>query len=134
MSRKTEKLKMICIVCPLGCELEVETGREPKQIVRIKGSRCFKGKEYAAREVTDPRRVLMAVAKVRDGHLPVVSVKTDRPIPKQMLREAVKAISKIEIDAPVKAGDIVIENLLGTGARVVATNNVGKAISILTVK
>jgi len=127
MNQETGKLRMICIVCPLGCELEMETGREPKQIVNIKGSRCSKGKEYAAREAADPRRVLMAVVKVRDGNLPVVSVKTDEPIPKQMLLEAVRAISKIEMEAPVKAGDILIDNLLSTGARVVATNNVRKA-------
>ncbi len=127
MNQETGKLRMICIVCPLGCELEMETGREPKQIVNIKGSRCFKGIEYAAREVADPRRVLMAVVKVRDGHLPVVSVKTDEPIPKRMLLDAVKAISRIEMEAPVKAGDIVIGNLMGTGARVVATNNMRKA-------
>jgi len=127
MNVKTVKTKMICIICPLGCELEAEMEKEGKEIISIKGFKCPKGKEYATREITDPRRVLMAVVKVKGGHLPVVSVKTAKPIPKHRLFDAVRVISKIEIKAPIKTGDVIVNNLLGTGIPVIATNNIRKA-------
>jgi len=127
MGGRTDRTRMICIVCPLGCELEAEVDSERGEIIDIKGFRCSKGREYAIREVTDPRRILMTIVKVKGGNLPVVSVKTAEPVPKDMLLDAVKVISRIVVDAPVKAGDIIFDNLLGTGVSVLATNNVHKA-------
>ena len=127
MSGRTDRTRMICIVCPLGCELEVEVDSERGEIIDITGFRCSKGREYAIREVTDPRRVLMTIVKVRGGRLPIVSVKTAEPIPKDMLLGAVRAVSRIVVDAPVKVGDTIVGNLLGSGVPVVATNNVRKS-------
>lgn len=127
MSEDIGKTKMICIVCPLGCELEAEIDSESGEIIDIKGSRCPKGREYAIREITDPRRILMTIVKVRGGRLPVVSVKTAGPIPKGKLLDAAMAVSQIVVDAPVMVGDTVVDNLLGTGVSVIATNNVHKS-------
>lgn len=127
MSGRTERTKMICIVCPLGCELEVELDGESGEVIEIKGSKCSKGKEYAIREATDPRRILMTIVKLRGGHLPVVSVKTAEPIPKDMMLGAVRAISEILVEAPVEVGDIIVRDLLGTGVSVVATNRVRRS-------
>ncbi len=69
----------------------------------------------------------MAIVKVRGGHLPVVSVKTAEPIPKDRLTDAVRAVSRIVLKAPVKVGDTIVKNLLDTGVSVVATNNVHKS-------
>lgn len=129
MDEEVDKISIICIVCPVGCELEVVRDKEQSRIIDIKGLRCPKGKEYACREVTDPRRVLMAVVKVRDGHLPVVSVKTAEPIPKNRLFDAVKRISRIEVEAPIKLGDIIVDDILGTGVPLIATNNVKKRVT-----
>ena len=124
MKTKTEKMEMICIVCPLGCKLEASQDEDGR--IQVKGFRCPKGNEYAKREISDPRRILMMVVRVRGGHLPVVSVKTAEPIPKNVLRDAVAAVSEIEISAPVKAGDPIVDDLLDTGVPVVATNNIRK--------
>jgi CxxC motif-containing protein len=106
--------------------MEANILKEKNEVLEIKGFRCPKGRDYAEREIVDPRRTLMTVIKVRNGHLPVVSVKTSKPIPKNRLFDAVKAVSKIEVEAPVKIGDIIIDDLLGTGVSVIATNNVKK--------
>lgn len=127
MSGRTERVRMICIVCPLGCELEVEVDGESGEVIEIKGSRCSEGREYGIREVTDPRRILMTVVKVSGGHLPVVSVKTAEPIPKDMMLGAVRAISRTVVEAPVEVGDIIVRDLLGTGVSVVATNSVRRS-------
>jgi len=126
MNERTQKVKILCIVCPTGCELEAVKKEGTNEIISIEGSRCPKGKEYANREIADPRRVLITVVNVKGGRLPIVSVKTAKPIPKHMLSDAVRAVSRIEVDAPVNAGDIIINNLLGTGIPVIATNNIGK--------
>ena len=124
MDGKASRTRMICIVCPVGCELEVEVNEDRSRIVQIKGFKCPKGEEYAIREVTDPRRILMTVVRVRGGHLPIVSVKTVEPIPRGRLADATREISRMVVDAPVRVGDIVVSDLLDTGVSVVATNNV----------
>ena len=123
---ETIKIKMICIVCPLSCDIKVETKKERKEIVNIKGCKCPKGKEYASREIIDPQRVFTAVVKVKGGHLPVVSVKTVKPIPKHRLFDAIRVISKIEVKAPIKVRDVIVTNLLDTGVPVIATSNIRK--------
>ena len=55
--------------------------------------------------------------------LPVVPVKSDKPVPKDMLFDCMKEINSVCVEAPVKIGQVIIENILGTGANIVATNN-----------
>ncbi|WFO74863.1 DUF1667 domain-containing protein [Desulfurococcaceae archaeon MEX13E-LK6-19] len=111
--------KVLCIVCPRGCEVKVVI--EGGEIKSIEGNACPRGAEYAVTEVRSPKRVLMSVVKCRDGDLPVVSVKTDKPIPKDKLLEVSKYLANIEVKAPVEIGDIIVENVLGLGANIVAT-------------
>ena len=51
-------------------------------------------------------------------------VKTAQPIPKDMIFECTAAIKSAEVHLPVKVGQIIIEDLLGTGAQVTATKTV----------
>ncbi len=122
MGERTIRVK--CIVCPLGCEITV-TLRD-NEILSIEGHSCSRGEKYAREEVLEPKRVLMTVVKVKGGDLPVVSVKSEKPIPKQLIFEAIRELSKVEVDAPVRIGDVIIENLLGLNVRVIATRNVEK--------
>ena len=70
-----------------------------------------------------PMRMVMAVIPVRGSGIPL-SVKTSVPVPKELIREVMKQLANVEIEAPVKLGQIVIQNILGTGADVVATRSV----------
>jgi CxxC motif-containing protein len=54
----------------------------------------------------------------------VTSVKTASDIPKGKIKECVKALSKIEMEAPVRIGDVVLQNVADTGVDIVATKNV----------
>ena len=115
-----EKRNLTCIGCPMGCAIEVEmNGRE---VVSITGNTCKKGAEYAAKEVTDPTRTVTSTVRVKDGSMPVVSVKTAQDIPKGKIFACVGALRDVE--APVKIGDVVLENVAGTGVNVIATANV----------
>ena len=41
-----------------------------------------------------------------------------------MLFDCMKEINKVSLKAPVNFGDVVIENILGTGVDIIATNEV----------
>ena len=107
---------MICIMCPMGCEMTVE---QVGDNIKVTGNTCIRGEKYAVAELTEPVRVLTSVIRTECG---AVSVKTDKPIPKKLLNDAVGIISKVRVDK-LSYGDIVIENILGTGANVVVTRD-----------
>jgi len=74
-----------CVSCPLGCLLRVEL--KDGKIERIEGNRCPRGEAYAREEITDPKRVLATSVKALGGDYPLVSARTDRPIPKRLIPE-----------------------------------------------
>ena len=112
--------ELTCIVCPKGCQMTVEL--EDGQIKEITGFTCPRGKQYAIDECTHPMRTVTSTVRATDGR--VVPVKTDRVIPKEMMFECMKAVNAVRVPADAKLGDVVIENVLGTGANIVTTRNV----------
>ena len=120
--------KLTCIICPLGCELEVKM--EGDKIVEITGFGCPKGRDYAIQEVIAPKRVVMSVIKVNKGDFPTVSVKTDKPVPKELIPVIMKELAKIEVEAPVKIGQVIIGNLANSGANIIATRPSRKVLPV----
>jgi CxxC motif-containing protein len=118
------KKEMICIGCPMGCYLTVDY--DGKTIRSVSGNRCKVGLEYAEKEISNPERTLTTTVKVKNGHLPLVSVRTNKPIPKNKIFDIMDLLAKIEVEAPVKIGDPIVQNILGTGVNVVATKNIIK--------
>lgn len=116
-----KKRKITCIICPLGCEIEVETKNENGEILSITGNRCPKGKDYAKQEITAPKRIVMSVMNVRGSIFPTVSVKTSKPVLKKLIPKIMEELSKIELEAPIAIGDVIIRNVAGTEADIVAT-------------
>ena len=118
-----ENRELTCISCPMGCQMMVCIDNED---IRVTGNTCKRGEIYAKKEVTDPRRVVTSSVRVKNGEFMRVSVKTETDIPKDKIFDCMADIFKAEATAPVKIGDIIIENCAGTGIAVVATRNVGK--------
>ena len=112
--------ELTCIVCPKGCQLKVEL--DGKTVLSVSGQTCKRGEAYANAECTAPMRTLTTTAAVVGGG--VVPVKTDKTIPKELLFACMEEINKARVPADAKVGDIIIENVLGTGANVVTTRNV----------
>ena len=110
---------LTCISCPLGCQITVEM--EGKEILKIEGNTCKRGYEYAKNECTHPVRTLTSTVALEGGG--VLPVKTDKPIPKELLFDAMEVLNHITARANVKLGDIILPNLLGTDANVIATRN-----------
>lgn len=119
-----ETRELICIGCPMGCPLTVEM--ENGEVLSVSGNTCPNGDKYARKEVTDPRRTVTSTVRILGGELAVASVKTQTDIPKNKIFDCMREIDKIEITAPVKIGDIVIEDVAGTGVNVIVTKNVAK--------
>ena len=116
------KKEMICIVCPMGCFLTVDHSQ--RKIESIEGNRCNLGLEYAEKEVFNPERTLTTTVRVKNGHLPLVSVRTSKPIPKKLIFDAMTLLAEIEVEAPVKIGDQIIKNLFDTKTSIIATKNI----------
>ena len=112
-----ETKSFICINCPLGCPLTVTV--ENGEVKSVTG--------YAVKEVTAPARTVTSTVRVLNGERPVVAVRTKTDIPKGKIFDCMKAINAAEITAPVHIGDIVIENVCGTGVNVVASADDKKA-------
>lgn len=115
------KRSIICVSCPRGCPVDVEI--ENGEVISVTGNTCKRGDAYARAEVTHPVRSLTSTVKVDGGIHPVVPVKSAGPVPKEKMFECMGVINSITVKAPVKIGDVVIENILGTGVNIVATNN-----------
>ncbi len=117
-----ETKNLTCINCPLGCALTVEMNGET--ILHVTGNTCKRGEVYARREVTAPVRMVTSTVRVIGGNLPVLSVKTREAIPRERIFACVRELKKISLQAPVHMGDVVLEDVAGTGIDIVATRNV----------
>ncbi len=114
---KTKELT--CIGCPIGCSLTVRL--LGGKVESVTGNECKIGVRYAQTECTNPTRMLTSVVKIRKGDINMLPVKTDKEIPKDKIFEAVKLLKGVVVDGPVKVGDIIIEDILGTGVNFIAT-------------
>jgi CxxC motif-containing protein len=94
------------------------------------GAECAKGREYAERELTDPRRTLTSTVKVRGGCFPLVSARSSAPLPKHMLLPAAALLRGVSLQAPVAAGQVILPDIMGTGTALVATGTVERALGL----
>ena len=114
--------ELICIGCPMGCPIVVKM--EEEKVISVTGNTCPRGDAYARKEVTDPTRIVTTTVRVADGKVPMINVKTEYDIPKDKIFDCIVALRGVTIKAPVQIGDIVLENVAGTGVNIVAAGNV----------
>ena len=103
-----EERNLTCIGCPLGCALKVTIDGEN---VTVTGNTCKRGADYGAKEV-------------KNGTIPMVSVKTAQDIPKEKIMDVMDCINRITVEAPVHIGDVLLSDAAATGVDIVATKNV----------
>ncbi|MCX7779531.1 MAG: DUF1667 domain-containing protein [Negativicutes bacterium] len=113
--------KITCIVCPLGCEGEVRLDQEGN--VTTDGFTCKRGLSYAREELTAPKRMLTTTVRVAGGDrlLPVVS---DRPLPKDKIRECARLLTAVTVEAPVAEGQVICPDILGLGVNIIASREI----------
>ena len=116
---------LTCISCPMGCPITVEMDGD--EVVSVTGNTCKRGDVYARKEVTNPTRIVTSTVRVIGGKADMVSVKTKEDIPKGKIFDCVKALKGVEVEAPVRIGDVVVPDVAGTGVDIVATKNVARS-------
>ena len=113
------KREMTCIICPRGCTLSVEL--ENKKVLSVKGNACKRGADYAVAECTCPTRTLTTTVMTESGE--VVAVKSDKPVPKELLFDCMKEINAMSAPRGTRIGTVLIADILGTGANIIASQN-----------
>jgi len=109
--------EVICIMCPLGCRIEVHV--EGQEVKQVEGERCKKGVKYAQQEVFFPGRILTTTVTTDSLEMPLLPVRSDKAIPKERLIECMRVIAKCVVSGPIQMGETVIRNILETGADII---------------
>lgn len=109
--------ELVCIVCPKGCRLRVDE----ENGYQVTGNSCIRGAEYGKNEILNPTRVLTSTVKMEGGLYRRCPVKTNKAIPKGKLFDVMQALNAVTLTSPVCVGQVVVENVCGTGADVIAT-------------
>jgi CxxC motif-containing protein len=114
---------LVCIVCPVGCRLTIEKDETAEKGYKITGNTCKRGTDYAIEELTHPTRMVPTTVKIEGAFLNRLPVRTDKPIDKKLIFEAMTVINEFTAVAPVKMGDVLIKNIIGTDVNIIATRS-----------
>lgn len=117
--------ELICILCPLGCKMQVCEKEDCPGEISVRGIQCKKGREYASEEYKNPTRTLTTTVVVHNAPLPRLPVRTNKALPKELVYRAMEEINRVEVEAPVKMGDVIISGLLDTDIDVIASRSLG---------
>jgi CxxC motif-containing protein len=114
---------IVCIVCPMGCRLTLVADEQADQGYSVLGNQCKRGINYAIEELSDPKRQLTTTVRITGGALNRLPVRSNHPLPKPLIQDSMAVINQVHVTAPVKMGQVIIENLLGTGVNIIASRD-----------
>lgn len=124
--------KLTCIICPRGCEMEIRTDEDGEgEEYIITGNMCKRGTIYAINELTDPHRSITSTVKTKFPEVPRLPVRTDREIGLQDIFSVMQELDEIVLDHPVHTGEIIIENVMETGANIIATSDLYELLEVM---
>ena len=110
-----------CIVCPMSCRITVTEGADGE--LTITGNTCKRGENHARNEHTHPMRMLTSTVRVRGGSLPRLPVVSSKEVPKALLNQCRKEVAQAVAVAPITCGDVIIHDVCGTGADILASRS-----------
>ena len=111
--------ELICITSPRGCHLTVDEVAK-----KVSGNSCPRGEAYGLQEVLDPKRVITSTVVILGSDLKRLPVRTDKPFSKKPMVDVMKELDKIQVKSPVKCGDIIIKNILGTDVNIISSRDI----------
>jgi CxxC motif-containing protein len=115
------KRHFVCVVCPIGCEIDVV--HQGSKIISMDGNKCEKSREFVNQELLEPMRILTTTVRIQGSKWPVIPVRTDKAIPKRLFPRIMRKLGHIRLQAPVNMLDVVVRDVLHTGANVIATRS-----------
>lgn len=113
--------KLVCIVCPNSCELEIT---QDENGISVRGNKCKRGVQFAADEMTAPKRTISSVVKTAFKSVPVLPVRVSAEIPKDKIFDVMNEINHVTLKKRVKRGEVIIKNVLSLGVDIIATSDV----------
>ena len=126
----TETLQFNCTTCPSECLLTVEVERDADgavvEVRSVTGNSCPRGDKFAHQELICPMRVLTTTIAVSGGDEALLPVRTAEAIPLALHAQAMNLIRGLVINAPIRIGDVVLEDLLGTSIDLVASMDIDR--------
>lgn len=126
-----ETLQFNCTTCPSECLLTVKVERDANgavaQVRSVTGNKCPRGDKFAHQELTCPMRVLTTTVAVSGGDEALLPVRTADAIPLALHAQAMNFIRGVVVEAPIRMGDVVLENLLDTNINLIASMNIDRA-------
>ena len=114
-----EKKHFVCVVCPVGCEIDVV--HDGSEIISMEGNKCEKSEEFVSQELIEPMRILTTTVRIQGSKWPVIPVRTDKAVPKRLFPRIMRQLRRIKLRAPVNMLDVVVRDVLHTGANIIAT-------------
>lgn len=125
-----ETLQFNCTTCPSECLLTVEVERDADgaavEVRSVTGNNCPRGDTFAHQELTCPMRVLTTTVAV-SGDEALLPVRTAEAIPLELHAQAMDLIRGLVVDAPIRMGDVVLDDLLDTGINLIASMDIDPA-------
>ncbi len=125
-----ETLKFNCTTCPSECLLTVEVERDADGVAEVRsvaGNSCPRGDKFAHQELICPMRVLTTTVAVSGGDEALLPVRTAEAIPLELHAQAMDLIRGLVVNAPIRMGDVVLENLLDTNINLIASMDIDRA-------
>ena len=114
---------MVCLVCPKSCILNITGNLEN---ISVKNNECNNGLDFVKKELMDPERILTSTMRVNSGIIPLVSVRSDKPVKKAELMVLVKQLDSIVVPAPIFSGQILVSALGENKVNIIATRIIEK--------
>jgi CxxC motif-containing protein len=127
--------ELVCITCPLGCHLAAEIGEGDS--IAVSGNRCGRGAAYAREELLSPKRVVTATCRISRAALEGLDpgrreamprrapCRTTAAFPRERVTELLELIYGREVGLPVRRGEVLVADALGTGIDVIAARTIG---------
>ena len=126
-----ESLQFNCTTCPSECLLTVEVERNADgavaEVRSVTGNSCPRGDTFSHQELACPMRVLTTTVAVSGGDEALLPVRTAEAIPLSLHAQAMDLIRGMVVDAPIRMGDIVLEDLLSTNIDLIASMDIDPA-------
>lgn len=130
-ANEIETLQFNCTTCPSECLLTVEAERgadgNVKEVRSVTGNSCPRGDTFAHQELTCPMRVLTTTVAVSGGDEALLPVRTAEAIPLALHAQAMDLIRGLVVEAPIRMGDVVLEDFLHTGIDLIASMDIDPA-------
>jgi CxxC motif-containing protein len=94
--------------------------------ITVAGNECVRGERHGIHEYREPTRMLTTTVAIRGGTLPRLPVISREEVPKAALGRCLETLYRMELEAPLRCGDIIVKNICDTGVDLIASRSMNR--------